>query len=332
MTDDRIPLLSIGLPVYNGAAYLREALQSILSQSFRDFELIVSDNASTDETRAICTEFAGTDTRVRYIRQPRNLGAAPNYNLLVDHARGRYFKWAAHDDNLHPRFLEACIAALDANQDAVLAYPLTDVIDGQGAIIGPFDDNLELDGNTPKARLTEYLKRNFMRKRGLCNPIFGVIRTEDLSKTRLIQDFLASDLILLAHLALLGKFALVPETLFDRRVHPGISTAAHASHASRRQWFNAASRGKSWIRDNELALRLTHIGNLFQAIGELVPDRKERNRCRWALVALLATDPKWIYIDVKYSLGWRPSWQQSTKKIASGNPELSLKSKPPRLE
>ncbi|WP_306132219.1 glycosyltransferase family 2 protein [Roseivivax marinus] len=316
MTQSCRPVLSIGLPVCNGAQYLREAIDSILSQTWDDFELIISDNASEDETADICAAYAEQDPRVRLIRQPRNLGAAPNYNLLVDEARGRYFKWAAHDDNLRPRFLEACIDALEANPQAVLAYPRTDVIDGAGRVIGPFDDGLDLRGETAEDRLVAYLRRNFMRQRGLCNPIFGVIRTDELRRTKLIQDFLASDLILLAHLSLLGQFAEIPETLFDRRVHAGISTAAHTSHAARRRWFNAGAKRGHWLSDNDLALRMVHIRDLFTAISELVPERDARNRCRWALARLLATDPKWLYIDVKYSLGLRPSWQQSSQSIA----------------
>ncbi|MEM6891420.1 MAG: glycosyltransferase family 2 protein, partial [Pseudomonadota bacterium] len=82
------PRLTIGLPVYNGANYLAEAVTSILSQDFEDFELIISDNASDDDTADICRDFAARDKRVRYERQVVNVGAAPNYNLLLPLARG----------------------------------------------------------------------------------------------------------------------------------------------------------------------------------------------------------------------------------------------------
>jgi len=310
------PKLSIGLPVYNGENYLEECVRSMLDQSWGDFELIISDNASSDGTEEICRGFAAQDPRIRYIRQDRNLGAAPNYNVLVERARAPCFKWAAHDDNLLPGFLSATMAAMEADAGAILAYPMTSVIDGEGEEIGLFDDGLALPDATAHERLVRYLRQNFTRRRGLCNPIFGIIRTEPLRRTRMIQDFLASDLILLAHLALLGRFVALPDVLFERRVHPGISTAAQASHADRRKWFNTSARGGVKFFDNEVSLRVTHIRNLYQAIGELVDDPAERAACRRALTTLLLRDPKWLYTDVKYSLGFRPSWSDSARKIA----------------
>lgn len=311
------PKLSIGLPVYNGENFLAESIRSMLDQNFEDFELIISDNASTDRTEEICRCFAKVDPRVRYIRQETNLGAAPNYNILVGLARGRYFKWQAHDDNLLPGFLSRCVLTMDQSPDAILVYPLTLVIDGDGDEIGLFDDGLDLPDETPQERLQRYLRQNFLRRRGLCNPIFGIIRTGALRRTRLIQDFLASDLILLAHLSLLGKFVALPDVLFERRVHPGISTAAQASHADRRKWFNTSARGGTRFFDNELSLRATHIRDLYRAIGELVDDPTERRACRNTLSRLLITDPKWLYTDIKYSLGFRPSWSDSARSIAA---------------
>lgn len=316
------PILSIGLPVYNGENYIEEAIASILNQDFADFELIISDNASTDRTPDICRKFADRDPRVHFERQAHNVGAAPNYNYLVRRANGRLFKWAAHDDNLLPGFLRRCVAALDADPNAVLSYPMTMVIDGNGSEIGLFDDGLALPDALPHQRYKRYLRQNFLRQRGLCNPIFGIIRTDLLKRTKLIQDFLASDLILLGHLALLGKFVAIPDVLFERRVHSGISTAKHARHADRRIWFNTAASKASRIKDNEVALRFRHIRSLYSAIDQLVSDPVERRNCRNTLTWLLASDPKWLYIDVKYSLGLRPTWRDSARKIAAGRPTI----------
>ena len=96
------PRVSIGLPVYNGDNYLAETLDSILAQTFTDFELIISDNGSTDRTEAICRRYAAQDHRVRYVRNPSNLGAARNYKRAFELARGEYFKWNGHDDPLAP--------------------------------------------------------------------------------------------------------------------------------------------------------------------------------------------------------------------------------------
>jgi glycosyltransferase involved in cell wall biosynthesis len=93
-----IPKVSIGMPVFNGEKFIREALDSLLAQTFTDFELIISDNASTDATETICREYEVRDERVRYVRQVENLGAAANFQFVLDEGRGEYFMWAAHDD------------------------------------------------------------------------------------------------------------------------------------------------------------------------------------------------------------------------------------------
>ena len=107
-----MPRVSIGIPVYNGGRFIKEAIDSILAQTFEDFELILSDNASTDETEEICKEYATLDRRIRYYRNEENLGAAKNYNRVFELSNGEYFKWASHDDLCAPEYLERCIAAL----------------------------------------------------------------------------------------------------------------------------------------------------------------------------------------------------------------------------
>src|SRR5262249_60446249 len=109
---------SVGLPVFNGESYLESAITSVLGQTFEDFELIICDNASTDRTAEICNDYAARDSRIRYFRNPRNLGAAPNYNLAFSQARGRYFKWLAHDDRMRPSFLAKTVRVLDDRTDA----------------------------------------------------------------------------------------------------------------------------------------------------------------------------------------------------------------------
>ena len=121
-----VPRLSIGLPVYNGENFLAESLEALLGQSFEDFELIISDNASTDETAAICRRYGQQDSRIRYVRQPRNVGCASNHNFLVGQARGELFKWASHDDLYARDLLERCVDALDEYPYVVLAHSWTD--------------------------------------------------------------------------------------------------------------------------------------------------------------------------------------------------------------
>ncbi|QNJ16011.1 nucleotide-diphospho-sugar transferase [Synechococcus sp. A18-40] len=108
------PLVSIGLPVYNGEGTIRQVLDSLLVQSFPDFELIISDNASMDDTRTICLEYASRDSRIKYFRQENNIGAMPNFKYVLDISVGRYFMWAASDDFRSPDFLELNVTALES--------------------------------------------------------------------------------------------------------------------------------------------------------------------------------------------------------------------------
>jgi len=140
----RRPLVSIGLPVFNGEAYLDEAIRSVLAQSLADLELVISDNASTDRTAEICRGWAATDRRVRYLRNPTNLGAAPNYNRTFAESRGRYFKWLAHDDRLRSEYLATTVAVLEADPSVVLCNTTVDYIDGRGVLIGQYRSPLGL--------------------------------------------------------------------------------------------------------------------------------------------------------------------------------------------
>lgn len=233
-----MPRISIGLPVYNGAKYLEKALDSLCRQSFADFELILSDNASTDLTREICQDFAAGDSRIRYFRNDRNLGAACNYNRVFALARGELFKWAAHDDLCAPTFLERCVEALDCDSQAVLAYPQTVIINDGGLRVKRYLDDLDLTADSPAVRLRRYL----FRAGGECNAVFGLLRADALRKTRLIEPYNASDRVLLAHLALLGRFREVPEELFFRRDHPTTSLRANPDARAVAAWFDPKRR------------------------------------------------------------------------------------------
>src|SRR5436190_10934974 len=107
-----IPRVSVGIPVYNGERFLKGAIDSLLSQRFTDFEILISDNASTDGTQAICEEYVANDQRVSYFRQRTNIGAPGNWNYVAKLARGTYFKWASANDECDPRMLDQCVAVL----------------------------------------------------------------------------------------------------------------------------------------------------------------------------------------------------------------------------
>ncbi|MDH3692420.1 MAG: glycosyltransferase, partial [Gammaproteobacteria bacterium] len=133
--SNRKPRVSIALPVYEGEALVGRAIETTLAQSFEDFELIISDNASTDGTEDICRSYAAQDQRVSYHRNQTNIGASRNFNRAFELCSGHYFKWQAHDDEVAPNFLERCVEVLDEDASVVSAFSRMSVIDEQGAII-----------------------------------------------------------------------------------------------------------------------------------------------------------------------------------------------------
>lgn len=234
MVKDSQPKVSIGLPVYNGEDYLADALKSILRQSFTDFELIICDNASSDRTVNICKTYAARDRRIIVLTSDTNRGAAWNYNRAFYQARGEYFKWAAHDDVLAPHFLAKCVESLSTEPGAVLAYPKTTIIDSNGRPIRVYQDLLDLRSNLGVERFRSVL---FCPQRE-SNAIFGLIRTETLKATRLIGNYQSSDRVLLAELALRGKFVEIPEYLFFRRDHAKTSLRANPKTRDIVSWFD----------------------------------------------------------------------------------------------
>lgn len=242
--EHKSPRVSIGLPVFNGEAYLGEAIDSILAQTFTDFELIISDNASDDGTPGICQSYVEADSRVRYFRNDRNLGGAWNYNQVFALSSGRYFKWAAHDDNLEPAFLQRCVDVLDAHPEITLCYPKTRIIDESGAVTGDIESDIHLPQESAYERCKAFFRR-FQRVENFhCNPIFGLIRSDVLRQTALIGPYLRSDQILLAELALHGQFFEIPEFLFARRDHGERAMHTNTSSSGQAEWFSPANRGK----------------------------------------------------------------------------------------
>jgi glycosyltransferase involved in cell wall biosynthesis len=212
-----IPRVSIGVPVYNGQKYIRFTLDSLLAQTFADLEVVVTDNCSTDSTPQIVQEYAARDPRVRYVKNPTNLGPALNYNVSVELARGEYFKWNPADDVCAPQFVEKCVRVLDADPSVVLAYPRTSIIDTQGQIVG--QDSCELNLDAPKAatRLWRLIAVN--HKIHGAHELYGLMRTAELRKTPGMRPHVRGDSVLLARLVLLGRFRRIEDYLFLNRDH-----------------------------------------------------------------------------------------------------------------
>ncbi len=242
------PIVSIGLPVYNGETFLKDTLESILQQTFSNFELIISDNASTDATEKICKSFVSKDERIRYHRNESNLGAAKNYNQLVDMAKGEYFKWAAADDLIAPEYLTLCVDVLDNNPDILISQTTVRLIDENSQHIKDYDDHLHFISELPHVRLNNYL----FRKVGMWNAIFGLIRIDQLRETPLIGTYISSDQVLLGELILRGKVHQIPKRLFSRRIHSRQADGSYNSKLNSREkarealaiWFDPNNKGK----------------------------------------------------------------------------------------
>lgn len=277
------PNVSIGLPVFNGEAYLPAAIDSILAQEYTDFELIISDNASQDRTESIGREYAARDRRIRYHRSPVNEGAARNFNRVFEMAGGRYFKWAAHDDLCLPGFLRGCVEVLDREPLAVLAYPKAAYIDAAGKVIGVDTDAMEARQREPHRRLGQIL-----RSLSMAMPVFGLIRSEALRRTRLIDSFIASDFVLLAELSMLGQFWQIPEILFYNRDHPQRSTHAARGNLKTLAWYNPGLKPAArllhewlpgWTRWNRL------VYEYLRSVGRLGLRPRDRALCYATVLA-----------------------------------------------
>lgn len=234
----KLPRVSIGLPVYNGEKYISESMDALLGQTFEDFELIISDNASTDSTGDICREYATRDSRVRYIRQPRNIGLSPNHNFVVDEARGEYFKWAAADDLYARDLLLSCVSALDEHPEVVLAHSWTAAVDNGGNVTQAYSYPLKTDSPSAPERLRSFLfgssgmfevpgsgNHDLVRidHNGILRACdeYGVMRTSVLRKIKPFDSYHHPDRIIVAELLLHGPFHLTPDWMYFRRDHEG---------------------------------------------------------------------------------------------------------------
>jgi GT2 family glycosyltransferase len=209
------PLVSVGLPVFNGESFLRGAMDSILGQSHSNLELIVSDNASTDGSAAIADEYAARDSRVRNFRQPRNIGATRNYNFVAARARGKYMKWASANDYCDTAMFAACVEVLESDPGVVLCYGRTRLVDESTGAVRSFDGDFQITDELPSVRLARVVTQM-----SLNNAFNGLIRTEALRRTGMIRGYPAGDIVLMAELAMAGKFVLLPQPLLHRRMGP----------------------------------------------------------------------------------------------------------------
>lgn len=277
--------MSIGLPVYNGERYLPKALDCLLAQAYPDLEVIVSDNASNDATQEICEDYAARDPRIRYHRNPQNLGAARNFNSVFKLSSGEFFKWAAHDDLCAPGFVGACVEALEDDPAAALAFSKFEVIDDHGKFLRkpPYD----LDASSSEAH--ERFRAVVLDRHG-CETVFGVVRASVLDTTRRIGNYYASDRVLLSELALRGRFRVVDEPLFQHRDHSGRSVKLSRTEVAR--WFDPKREGSTTLP------RIRLLFEYLAAVRKSPAGWSQRARCYAHMVEWAGVNRKRMRWDI----------------------------------
>lgn len=330
-------LVSVGLPVFNGEPYLRAAIESILAQEYRTLELIISDNASTDRTEAICREYVARDARVRYVRAGVNRGAVQNFASVLELARGEYFMWAAYDDLRHPAYVDRCVAELAARPDAVLCCTSVAFVDEKGR---PDDDpdlprGIRPAGKTPVARVRQIARANFWYD------FYGLMRMDVLRDTRGPLPVWGFDVVLTVEMCMRGSVIAVEEPLFIYRVFrsKGQQDLAAGLAPARRtipvSWSEMAaemicgiwtSPGGATVRARSTMRVLVDFCMINRAASqEILRDawtsagralrRSEPSRALalvgiWAFAAAGLPAPRY----------WKYAWRQIASRVAGGSP------------
>tara|TARA_R110001599_G_scaffold215962_2_gene414229 strand:- start:6139 stop:7026 length:888 start_codon:yes stop_codon:yes gene_type:complete len=207
--DDKSPLVSIGIPIFNEAKFLRASLESLLAQTYQNIEIIISDNASTDHTSQICSEYSNKYAKIKFHRFTENQGASANFDYVLEQSKGRYFMWAAGHDLWSDNHIAQCVQTLESHPTASLAFASTQWISETGDPHPNQTGWVDTRGLDPVARY-------FMVFWGNMNPILGLIRREYLATIE-IKSTVGSDLLILTQLAALGDFVHADQALWSRR-------------------------------------------------------------------------------------------------------------------
>lgn len=295
--------VSIGMPVFNSERYLEQAIECIRKQSFTDWELLISDNGSTDQTEQIATRYAELDSRIRYVKHAENRGSAWNFNYVFQETSGEYFKWHAYDDLCHESFLSKCCDLLDRDQEIVWCHswtvriyaddtsfptPLNDSTPSDKSPLVNEAEINRLTAHTPNRASTSPVERfrSIILGQGYDADAYGLIRREALAKTRLELPFYGSEKVTLCELALQGKFAEIPEALFAIREHSLASGALET--VQQQQEFVAPGKRTSGLRT-----RLTLLSALTTSVFRFPLTQSQRLKCLAALVRYLTQFSKW---------------------------------------
>lgn len=298
--NQRGPRVSIGLPVYNGEQFVAAALDALLAQTFRDFELIISDNGSTDRTEEICRSYAAKDPRVHYYRNAKNLGAAGNHNRVVALSTGELFMWFSHDDLCSPEYMQRCVEFLDQHPDYVLSYSRTGDIDAQGNTLprnnphrrrAVSSEDLDTSAEKPSRRFRELIRMEHQ-----CEAIYAVMRADILKKTPLHGHYADADRVVLAELGLYGRFHVIPQTLFFHREHPARSVHTNPGRQERTVWMDPTKAGKIVLP------HFRQFSELLAVVRRTPLPLRERLSCCRLMLRWLWVNRRRLFSDLEYSV------------------------------
>lgn len=265
MTEARVAL---GLFVYNGENHIASAIDSLLAQTMGDFVLDISDNASTDSTEELCRAYGKADRRIRYVRQPKNMGAAWNCNFVAEASPGtEYFKWCAHDDLHDPTYLAECVSLLDHRPELVCCQPRTRYINDHGDELLRSFRHQHFDDPRPWVRFDQVLCRHHD-----FTYAFALTRRSALNRMRPFQPVFMGDGIMLTELAFLGPFGEVPDHLFANRMHSTRSTVVTTSGRGQKGWV------EWWGSSQQFPLWRT-LAELHRSIALAPLDRQAKLQC-----------------------------------------------------
>jgi glycosyltransferase involved in cell wall biosynthesis len=230
------PLVTIGMPVYNSERHLPQSIESLLAQTYRDFVLVISDNASTDSTAEICQRYVHQDPRVRYFRNAVNVGMTGNFNRVFELTHTKYLKWSTADDFWAPDMLADAVAVMEADPSVALCYPKTIIVDGEGREQGRYEDKLHLMQDDPAERFLAVVEN--IR---LVNHHLGLLRTDAIRRTSLFGKHVSADIGFVAEMSLYGKLYEVKKFQFYRRFHTESSSWNRGDDDQEARRFHAAN-------------------------------------------------------------------------------------------
>jgi glycosyltransferase involved in cell wall biosynthesis len=271
------PRVSMGLPVFNVERYLDESIESYLNQTFRDIELVISDNGSTDRTPEICRKWAERDSRVRFLRSDVNRGLAWNHNRVVELARGEYFMWAPADDRFALDYVRSCVDVLDTDPGVVYVYGTTVLTDRDGNVIGREVNRYNLASQSSSIRFWDMLV-----VWGGHN-VYGMTRTSVIRTIAPHRTFPLAERVIFAEMSLHGRFQLLPGDRYFRRLHDGqVSVLRDPHHRVDEALILDPGRAK-WWRHMPIVMKAEYVLAFFDAVARAPINWRVRWGCRIAL-------------------------------------------------